>query len=119
MTRLQGKVTKGWGSEQIWVTNEYYCSKFLNFNKGAKSSMHFHTKKVESWLIQSGVFKVTFIDMIDASTEVETYSKGDIITIKVMKPHQVECLEAGTILEVSTPDSVEDNYRVIKGDSQK
>ena len=28
-------------------------------------------------------------------------------------------VEEGTIIEVSTPDSVEDNYRVMKGDSQK
>jgi hypothetical protein len=34
-------------------------------------------------------------------------------------PHQLECVEAGTVIEVSTPDSVEDNYRVGKGDSQK
>ena len=35
-----------------------------------------------------------------------------------LQPHQVICLEAGTIIEVSTPDSVEDNYRVMPGDSQ-
>jgi hypothetical protein len=34
-------------------------------------------------------------------------------------PHQVICLEEGMLIEVSTPDSVEDNYRVAKGDSQK
>jgi hypothetical protein len=33
--------------------------------------------------------------------------------------HQLVCVEQGTIIEVSTPDSVEDNYRVGKGDSQK
>ena len=27
-------------------------------------------------------------------------------------------IEEGTIIEVSTPDSVEDNYRVLPGDSQ-
>jgi hypothetical protein len=26
--------------------------------------------------------------------------------------------EAGTIIEVSTPDSIQDNYRVLPGDSQ-
>ena len=36
-----------------------------------------------------------------------------------MVPHQVLCLEAGSIIEVSTPDSEEDNYRVEKGDSQQ
>jgi len=34
-------------------------------------------------------------------------------------PHQVFCIDAGTIIEVSTPDSVEDNYRVGRGDSQR
>ena len=34
-------------------------------------------------------------------------------------PHQVICIEEGVLVEVSTPDSVEDNHRVMKGDSQK
>lgn len=34
-------------------------------------------------------------------------------------PHQLICIEAGTVIEVSTADSVEDNYRVIPGDSQQ
>ena len=31
---------------------------------------------------------------------------------------QLLCLQEGTIIEVSTSDSVEDNYRVEKGDIQ-
>ena len=34
-------------------------------------------------------------------------------------PHQLEAIEAGSsITEVSTPDSIEDNYRLAPGDSQ-
>jgi hypothetical protein len=33
-------------------------------------------------------------------------------------PHQLICIEEGSIIEVSTPDSVEDNYRILPGDSQ-
>jgi hypothetical protein len=34
-------------------------------------------------------------------------------------PHQLEAIEAGSsITEVSTPDSIEDNYRILPGDSQ-
>ena len=34
-------------------------------------------------------------------------------------PHQLEALTPeAMIFEVSTPDSVEDNYRIIPGDSQ-
>jgi hypothetical protein len=36
-----------------------------------------------------------------------------------LQPHQLICLEEGTIVEVSTADSVEDNYRVFPGDSQQ
>ena len=44
---------------------------------------------------------------------------GDAWHNPPLLPHQLICLEEGTIIEVSTPDSVEDNYRVGKGDSQK
>ena len=46
-------------------------------------------------------------------------SPGETWRNEPLEPHQLICLEAGTIIEVSTPDSVEDNYRVAPGDSQK
>ena len=51
MTRLTGRVEKGWGSEEIWATNDRYCSKFMHFNTGAKFSMHFHREKEETWRV--------------------------------------------------------------------
>ena len=44
---------------------------------------------------------------------------GDTWHNEPLLPHQIECVKAGTIIEVSTPDSVEDNYRVQKGASQE
>jgi len=41
MTRLEGFVEKGWGSELIWATNDKYCGKLMKFNTGSKFSMHF------------------------------------------------------------------------------
>lgn len=119
MTRLIGIVEKGWGSEEIWVTNDYYCSKFLHFNEGAKFSMHFHREKQETWRIMSGKFLLKTIDTKDARVWEFVAEAGRVIHNNPLEPHQVVCLEAGTILEVSTPDSVEDNYRVMPGDSQK
>jgi len=116
--RLEGFVKKGWGSELIWVTNDKYCSKFLSFNSGAKFTMRFHKDKEESWYVLSGKFEVHWIDTEDATVNVESLGEGDAWTNTTLIPHQVICLEEGTILEVSTPDSVEDNYRVGKGDSQ-
>ena len=36
-----------------------------------------------------------------------------------LQPHQLVCMEPGSsVTEVSTADSVEDNYRIAPGDSQ-
>jgi mannose-6-phosphate isomerase-like protein (cupin superfamily) len=118
MTRLTGHVEKGWGSEEIWVTNDKYCSKFMHFNTGAKFSMHFHKDKEETWRIMSGEFVVRYIQTSNAQVFEKLVRAGDVFHNAPLHPHQVVCLEAGTILEVSTPDSVEDNYRIMPGDSQ-
>jgi quercetin dioxygenase-like cupin family protein len=119
MTRQRGFVEKGWGHELIWATNDSYCGKLLKFNAGAKFSMHFHNIKEETWLVLNGKFIVKWIDTKDATEHENELVSGDTWHNEPLKPHQVICLEEGTIVEVSTPDSVEDNYRVAKGDSQK
>ena len=119
MTQLKGFVEKGWGHELIWATNDKYCGKLLNFNKNARFSMHFHREKDETWHVLSGIFDVLSIDTKDATVKKKRLNPGDTWRNKPLEPHQVICLEPGTIVEVSTPDSVEDNYRVAKGDSQK
>lgn len=117
--RQEGFVPKGWGSELIFATNDKYCGKLLNFNEGAKFSMHFHHQKEETWYVQSGKFVVKCIDTKDASQYVQELNQGDVWHNPPLLPHQLICIETGTIIEVSTPDSVEDNYRVMPGDSQK
>jgi mannose-6-phosphate isomerase-like protein (cupin superfamily) len=116
--RLEGFVEKGWGSENIWATNDKYCGKLLQFNEGAKFSMHFHAHKDETWYVLSGKFKVLVINTANASQTEYVLGIGDVWHNPPLLPHQLICVEAGTIVEVSTPDSVEDNYRVGKGDSQ-
>lgn len=117
--RLEGFVEKGWGHELIWATNDKYCGKLLKFNKGAKFSMHFHSEKDESWYVLDGEFKIIFIETKDASVHDIVLKAGNTWRNRPLQPHQVICLEEGTIIEVSTPDSIEDNYRVMPGDSQK
>jgi len=119
MTRLTGLVKKGWGSEFIWATNDKYCGKFLNFEKGGKFSMHFHKEKEETWYVQSGKFIIRWIDTDTAKIHEEELGNGSIWHNKPCVPHQLVCVEAGTVIEISTADSVEDNYRVLPGDSQK
>lgn len=117
--RQFGKVEKGWGSEEIWASNDLYCGKLMHFNKGAKFSMHFHAEKDETWYVLKGSFVVESINTKDAFVKVFTLKEGDTWHNPPLVPHRLICLEEGTIIEVSTPDSVEDNYRVLPGDSQK
>ena len=117
--RLQGRVPKGWGSEEIWATNDLYCGKFMHFDTGAKFSMHFHAVKDETWYVLKGTFKVLYIDTTNSREHEKVLEVGDVWHNPPLLPHQLVCIEAGTIIEVSTPDSVEDNYRIRPGDSQK
>jgi mannose-6-phosphate isomerase-like protein (cupin superfamily) len=119
MTRLEGFVEKGWGHEYIFASTDKYCGKLLKFNKDARFSMHFHAGKDETWFVLDGKFEVKFINTKDAHQGSAILLKGDTWRNEPLFPHQVICLEEGTLIEVSTPDSVEDNYRVLPGDSQK
>jgi mannose-6-phosphate isomerase-like protein (cupin superfamily) len=117
--RQFGKIEKGWGHELIWASNDKYCGKFMTFKTGAKFSMHFHSVKDETWFVLSGKFIVKYIDTNDASMHERELNPNDVWHNLPLQPHQLICLEEGTIVEVSTADSVEDNYRVFPGDSQQ
>lgn len=119
MTQLHGDVLKGWGSEHIFVSNDKYCGKLLKFNTDSKFSMHLHREKDETWYVLSGKFLVEWIDTGSAQTYNLNLLPADTFHVPPMMPHRLICLEEGVIVEVSTPDSVEDNYRVAPGDSQQ
>jgi uncharacterized RmlC-like cupin family protein len=86
----------------------------------AKFSMHFHREKDETWFVNSGRFKVRWIDTSNAECYEKELKEGDVWHNPPLQPHQLICLHAGSsITEVSTADSVEDNYRISPGDSQQ
>lgn len=118
--RLEGKVHKGWGHELIFATTDRYCGKIMSFDRaGARFSMHFHADKEEHWYVMSGRFQVLWIDTRDASRREAILYPGSVWHNAPLIPHQLVCLEPGDIMEVSSPDSVEDNHRVEPGDSQQ
>lgn len=118
--KLQGKIDKGWGYEIIWESNDLYCGKKLHFSKkGNKFSMHYHLEKDESWVVDQGRFLLRYIDTETTEIKEKILSEGDTWRNFPGLPHQLEALEDDSeITEVSTPDSVEDNYRIFPGDSQ-
>lgn len=117
--RLKGLVEKGWGSEFIFATTDNYCGKLLNFKAGSQFSMHFHAEKDETWYVLSGRFLVSYIDTANAKASDRYLEVGETWHNPPLLPHRITCIDEGTIIEVSTPDSVEDNYRILPGDSQQ
>ena len=120
MSRLEGYVKKGWGYELIWATNDKYCGKILCFEHvGARFSMHFHREKEETWFVNAGQFLVRWIDTSTAQMHEKILKEGDTWHNPPLQPHQLQSLAPNSMLfEVSTADSVEDNYRIGPGDSQ-
>lgn len=120
VTRFSGHVSKGWGYEYIFATNNLYCGKLLHFSKaGNKFSMHFHKTKDESWYVQYGSFELRIINTKNGSINTKILNSGDSIRIKPLVVHQLIALEDDSeVIEVSTADSDEDNYRVMPGDNQ-
>ena len=87
---------------------------------GARFSMHFHREKDETWFVNNGRFLVKWIDTKTAKWDERELKAGDTWHNPPLQPHQLIAITAGSsITEVSTPDSVEDNYRVAPGDSQR
>lgn len=80
--------------------------------------MHFHAEKDETWYVLSGEFRVRVVNTTNSVISEQELHPGDTWRNKPLEPHQLICVEEGTIIEVSTPDSVEDNYRLLPGDSQ-
>lgn len=120
MINKEGKVDKSWGYELIFSSNDLYCGKLLVFTKkNAKFSMHFHKTKDESWFVNSGRFLLSWIDTKDATLYTKELKEGETWRNLPLLPHQLQCItDSGSITEVSTADDPEDNYRIIKGDSQ-
>jgi len=119
MSRNFGKVEKGWGHEEIWASNDKYCGKILHFKTASRFSMHFHAVKDETWYVLDGKFLVQYINTGIAATRDVYLNPGDTWHNPPLLPHRITCLSAGRIIEVSTADSDEDNYRISVGDSQR
>jgi mannose-6-phosphate isomerase-like protein (cupin superfamily) len=111
-------IPKAWGEEIILHNGSDYCGKLLRFREGAMFSMHFHSKKTETWLINKGRFELLTIDTRNAHRQKINLTEGDIIHIEPNTPHKLFAFEEGEIFEVSTPHYDDDSYRIEKGDSQ-
>lgn len=92
-------VKKVWGFED-WLINSKggnYCSKILMLKVGHKSSLHYHIKKHETFLVLSGIVYIKHGGLLSKCIA------GDKVDIVPKEPHSFEALYGNAyILEVST-----------------
>lgn len=109
---------KGWGEEVIFANNSEYCGKLLKFKKDSCFSTHFHLNKRESFYILEGQIDFSFYNLENADVITKSFGAGQCIEIPRGCPHRIKAVEDSIIIEVSTEHTIEDNFRVGKGDSQ-
>ena len=119
MNRVEGKKDHGWGFEIAWANKDQYCGKILIFNNpGSKTSMHFHKEREKSWFVNAGVFQLRYIDIKTSELKQQTLKEGDTYTMPPLTPHQLIAMSPeAMIIEVSTPEVENDNYKIGPGDS--
>jgi hypothetical protein len=102
-----------YGYEVVWAQTDEYCGKILVFEKANnKLPLHFHKNKNKSWFVNTGKFKVQWIDTADGKSYVQELTEGNTFHILALTPVMLESLsENGAIAEVSN-GALDDFYKL-------
>ena len=96
-------VSKPWGHETIWASNELHVGKILHINAGQALSVQYHNVKDETVYLLSGELKY-WVQLPGAeSLEDMRLTQGDAFRITPGTIHYMEAVTDCDVLEVSTP----------------
>lgn len=87
-------------SANRWTNTDKFISTIYDFGVGAKINNHMHSHRYEAWYILSGVFKVNY--SFNSTTHEILLEEGESWENLPLKLHGIECIEAGTVLEVAS-----------------
>ena len=111
------EVKKDWGHETWLVNNkdEDYCGKILFIKEGFSTSMHFHSKKHETFYILQGTLRVDVIDTTTAEVDIHNVNEGESFVVERNCPHKL-IAQGGDVkfVEISTFHEDCDSYRVYR-----
>jgi len=96
---------KVWGGE-ITLVNAEYCAKFLLIKQGGHSSLHYHEKKHEHFIILTGDV------LLEKSGRQLLLRKYDIVEVLPYERHRFTGVSNSIILEVSTHHDEADTVRI-------
>ena len=115
----KGVVKHEWGYELLWAPADTYSGKILVFEQiHAKTPVQMHKTKNKTLFVNSGKFKIRWINTKDAEVFETEIPEGHTFEIKAMVPHQIINLsQNGSITEVGDKDDPADLYTIVKPDN--
>lgn len=106
---------KTWGSEEI-LHNDKHCVKIMRLSPGHQVSMHWHAKKIETFILISGTLKIETLTQEGELRVTELTNQLESFTLYKNVPHTFYCPKGQScdtvFIEASTQDNVNDSFRI-------
>jgi hypothetical protein len=108
-------VKHDWGMEITWCKQDTYCGKILVFNKAKDATPFSFSKDIQkSYFINSGEFKIRWIDTKTGQIFEQVLKEGSVHTVEPLVPVSIISLQDGsTIMQASSGDDFEDRHIVL------
>jgi mannose-6-phosphate isomerase-like protein (cupin superfamily) len=103
-----------YGYDITWIETELYTSKIMIFEKtGGKTPIAFHKDTIKSWFVNSGRFKVTYVDTKTGQIFEKDIGEGTVFHVPALMPCGIECTsDNGSISQTSNINNQEDFYQL-------
>lgn len=89
-------VSRPWGNFKVLAENERTTIKLITMKAGHRTSLQFHNKRTERWVVIQGRGTAIIQDMKYSLKD------GDEVTIARENPHRLEAITDLTVLEISS-----------------
>lgn len=105
-------IEHNWGYELKLTNKETYSGKILVFRDANESTkLHMHKSKDKTWFVNTGSFRLMWIDTNTGKIFEEELSEGSVFNVKPMMPCQLTSLvENSSISESSNSGDEDDIY---------
>ena len=120
MSEKNNKVKQhDWGQEIVWTKQDNYSGKILFFpKKGSCTPMVMHKSTDKSYFINTGKFKLRWIDTSNGQIYEQELGEGGVWDIPALKPSSLEALQDNSSLsEVNNSSTDNDVLVMIKSSS--
>ena len=95
-----------------WTETEDYVSKILVFEElNSRTPISFHKETTKSWFINSGKFKITWIDTKNGQIFEKEFGEGTVFHVPACTPCGLQNLTTNaSIAETSNKDPIDDTF---------